>query len=89
MNSTKHIDALAADNKNLYFLLGALTDAFEKLPELSRAHFLRSLRQKVPKADVEQRYMLDTLIEALETQPRGSSGSSTGSQPINAKTETE
>lgn len=62
MNKLKH------DNEQLYFLIGALTDAIAQLPQATQQYLIEVLYKKYENAGDEHRDTLGNLIEALEMQ---------------------
>lgn len=58
---------LEHDNQHLYYLLGALTDAIDTLPELHRHQVIKVLKQKAENAG-DSADIIHTLVEALEYQ---------------------
>lgn len=62
------LNNLRDDNAQLYFLLGALTDAIEQLPADGYQQILATLQRKAQNTDGACRDSLDTLIEALQWQ---------------------
>jgi len=64
-NADRVVD-LAHDNSHLYFLIGALTDAYSDLNEIAKREFMKSLERKLEAADPDCAETLSTLIEAME-----------------------
>lgn len=64
-NADRVVD-LVHDNSHLYFLLGALTDAYSDLNEVAKHEFMKSLKRKLEAADPDLADTLSTLIEAME-----------------------
>lgn len=62
------VSDLQEDNSKLYFILGALTDAFDDLNELAKAEFLKSLESKCLTAEPEYKDALLTLMEAMNRE---------------------
>lgn len=59
---------LQHDNSHLYFLLGALTDAYSDLNEVAKREFMNSLENKLKSADPDCADTLSTLMEAMERE---------------------
>lgn len=64
---------LEHDNQHLYYVLGALTDAIDTLPELHRHQVIKILKEKAESAG-DSADILRTLIEAMETCPKANQG---------------
>jgi len=62
----ERIADLDHDNSHLYFLLGALTDAYNDLNEVAKREFMNSLEKKLKTADPECADTLSTLMEAMD-----------------------
>lgn len=71
MTEIELIDDLQTDNQHLYFLLGALTDAFEQLPEFSQAQMLKALRDKQSRVTGDKAHKLAAFIESLTCNDSG------------------
>ena len=63
---TERIADLDHDNSHLYFLLGALTDAYNDLNEVAKREFMNSLEAKLKTADPDCADTLSTLMEAMD-----------------------
>jgi len=50
----------------LYFLLGALTDAYNDLNEVAKREYMNSLEKKLETADPDCADTLSTLMEAMD-----------------------
>ena len=59
---------LQHDNSQLYFVLGALTDAYNDLNEIAKREFMKSLEKKLETADPDCVDTLSTLMEAMDRE---------------------
>ena len=64
----ERIADLAHDNSHLYFVLGALTDAYNDLNEVAKREFMKSLEKKLETADPDCADTLSTLMEAMDRE---------------------
>ena len=64
----ERIADLNHDNSHLYFLLGALTDAYSDLNEIAKHEFMKSLEKKLEAADPDCADTLSTLMEAMDRE---------------------
>ena len=65
---TDRVIDLQHDNSHLYFLLGALTDAYNDLNEVAKREFMQSLEKKLKTADLDCADTLSTLMEAMDRE---------------------
>ena len=63
----KQLKTLSADTQRLYLMLGALTDAVSKLPELHLTSVIKELERKA-EASINEREALQSLADALKEE---------------------
>lgn len=66
--------ALTGDAAQYFFLLSALTDVIETLPQAAQLHLVEGLRQKAANTGDEFREALTTLADAMELQAKKEPG---------------
>ena len=64
--AAERVSDLNHDNSHLYFLLGALTDAYKDLNDIAKREFMKSLEAKLETVDPDCADTLSTLMEAME-----------------------
>lgn len=62
---TQQLADLQHDNRHLYFVIGALTNAIDQLPQLHRQKILNDLQAKADTAPDDLRDTLHTLLESM------------------------
>jgi len=69
--TTERVVDLTHDNSHLYFLLGALSDAYGQMNDVAKREFMNALKKKLAaakEADPECADTLETFIDALERE---------------------
>jgi len=64
------IDELDHDNSHLYFLLGALSDAYSQMNEIAKREFMNVLEKKLENAKTTEPECAETLETFMDAMDR-------------------